>query len=122
MNPLLVQIIGGLVRVALGGVIAWLIKIGALQPGQTEEFIALATTTTIAIAWTVIRHVRDRRVKLTALVAPPGATLDEVKTIVKAGHYVPARTRDDVPTNSVTASQIRAALIAHAPPRGLSEE
>lgn len=91
MNPVVLSIIGSLVRMALGGVVAWLIHQGIMQPDQTVAFYSGVTTCVAAIAWAIYHNVHTGRVMNTAAAMPP-TTIAAAQEAVKRGDFVPAST------------------------------
>lgn len=98
MNPLVQQILGGLVRVALGGVIAWLIQRGIISEDQTELVVGGVVTAVGTVGWIIWNKVQERRVLNTALATSTGsgATVNEIEKSVKAGVFASATTPKDV--------------------------
>lgn len=90
MQALLIQILGGLVRLALGGVVTWLVTNGVIQEGQTAQLLTGLTTGLVACGWVVWNKIKERRELNTALNTSKPVTLDEVKAMIQAGKGAPA--------------------------------
>jgi hypothetical protein len=84
LGPLLLSILGGLVRLALAPVVAWLLKEGILTPDQTVELYAGITGGLVLVGWVIWNKYKDRLMLLTGLALPEGATEEMLKAIVKA--------------------------------------
>ncbi len=94
-TPLFTSIFGGLVRMALGGVIAWLLQQGLITPDQTEMLIAGLVTLLMTAFWIGWNKVKDaRRLNTAAAIGKP-ATIEEIKALIASGISAPAAT----PTN-----------------------
>lgn len=101
MNPLVAQILGGLVRVLLGGAMAWMIQRGIISQDQTELLIGGIVTALGTAGWIVWNKVKASRMLHTALAAAPSrgtasVTVNDIEKSVNAGVYAPALTSKDV--------------------------
>ena len=85
MTSLFTQILGGLIRVALGGVILWLVQHQVITESQTGELIAAVTTALVTVGWIAWNKIKARRLLNTALATAPGKSLSEVKATIQAG-------------------------------------
>jgi len=95
MQALLVQILVGLVRFAMGGVALWLIQHGIIQPEQEAELYAgcaVVALTVLSIIWS---KVKTLRLFHTALAVKPDMSPEEVRRMVNNGTYAPATTPKD---------------------------
>lgn len=105
MNPLFSSIVGSFLRFALGGVVAWLIQAGALQPGQVAEFYSGVTAAVVGLIWIVWTNVIRHREANTAAALPP-TPMDVVKAMVKDGVYASANaSQSTVPNVSTPESK-----------------
>lgn len=84
MNPLISSLIGSLLRMALGGVVAWLIEQGVMHPDQTAAFYSGLTAAVAGVLWAIYTNVIRKRTLNTAAALPP-VSIDVVDAIVKAG-------------------------------------
>jgi hypothetical protein len=91
-NPLVVKMIGTLLRMSLGGLAFWLTSKGVLEPGQEEAFYAGLTTIVLAIGWAVWKNVRSLREFNTAAGSNKAMSPEVVKAMVAGGVYAPAST------------------------------
>ncbi len=94
MGPLMMSILGGLLRYALAGVITWLISNGIATPEQTAELITGIAGGLALLVWMIWRKYRDRVRLLTGLAAPKGTSVDKLKDMIARGVAVPAATTD----------------------------
>lgn len=94
MNVILQNIVGSLVRLALGALVGWLINKGVMQPGQEAAFYAAATTSALAVGWAIWNNVLRRRLLNTAAASKPGPVADIVDA-VKRGDFASALTPQD---------------------------
>lgn len=103
--PLIMSMLGGFVRVALGGVIGWMIANGVIQEGQAAEVIGAVVTGVVAIGWIVYNKIKEKRVLNTAVASPTMTTVEAVQEKVSKGEFAPATTpTDQVPVIQGTGS------------------
>jgi hypothetical protein len=96
MPTIWISIIGGLVRLALGGVIGYLIQEGVLKEDQVPQLVTGITLAVGGTAWIAWNKVKDRRLVNTSLALPPGWTYEGVKDLIaKEGTFAPASTPTD---------------------------
>ena len=85
MNPLIVTMLGAVLRMGLLGLFATLIEKGIWTEGQVETLaVGLAGFLATAI-WALWNHYKTRLKFLTALDMPPGTTEAKVNATLKAG-------------------------------------
>ena len=89
MNPLITNILMSVVRMALGGLVGWLIQAGIMQPEQTVAFYTAIATGLGALVWAAWTNIIRRRVLNTAAALNPVA-VDVVEKMVAAGVSAPA--------------------------------
>ena len=97
MQAILIQILGGLVRLGMGAVSGWLIAKGIITPEQNVELLAGITTALVGAAWMIWNKVQERRKLNTAAGTGPGTTVAEVEAMVKNGTFASALTPTHVP-------------------------
>ena len=105
MNPLISGIVGSFLRMALGGVVAWLIQNGALQPDQEASFYSGVTAALIGAGWIVYTNVIRKRTLNTAAALPP-VSIDVVDAIVKSGEGAPANSPASAVPNIPTPERL----------------
>ena len=91
MNPLITNIMMSVVRMALGGLVGWLIQAGIMQPEQTVAFYTAIATGLGALGWAVWTNIIKRRVLNTAAAMNP-ISVAVVEKMVAAGVSAPALT------------------------------
>lgn len=104
MNALIVNMLVSLLRMALGGVVVWLIQVGALQPGHEAEFYAALATAIVGIASVVYTNIMRHRQLNTAAAMNP-TSVDVVKAMVKSGVYADATSSPSAVPNVPTEAR-----------------
>jgi hypothetical protein len=98
MQALVIRIVAGLLRAALGGASAYLINRGIATDDQIGELVAGIAVALVTAGWTAWDKIITARQKNTALAAAPGTTMAQVDASVKAGTFAAATTpKDEVP-------------------------
>ena len=98
MPPVLISILGGLVRWALGPLFTWMVLRGIISENQIVELVTWITLWLAGALWIVWKNVKAHRILNTALAASPGTTFAEVKqTVEKDGKWASALTPPNTP-------------------------
>jgi hypothetical protein len=108
MDDVTKKLLTGLLAHVLTGVSGWLIANGILTQGDIAQLIAGLVAGGVTVGLVLYNRYKDHLTLLTALAAPVGTTLDQVKSDVKAGE-TPA-----VTTPSNVAPKVLALLLATA--------
>ena len=95
MQALLLQIVGGLVRMALGGAIAMLVSNGVITEGQVPQLVGGIALALISGGWIAWNKVKERQKLHTALALPPGFTVEQLKEFIAQGKKASALTPED---------------------------
>lgn len=97
MTELLTKILGSLVRAALVALSGWLVAHHQIADPAAASWVEAAYTNVmnvlpglIAVIWSAWAKKNDVVVTNTALAAPAGATIEDVKETIKAGKGQPA--------------------------------
>src|SRR5688500_5158925 len=106
METLIKNTLGSLLRLVLGGLVAWLMEKGLMQPDQEAAFYAAIATALAAVAWAVWQNIIRQRLLNTAAALPPVA-IDVVKAMVKDKDFAPATAPSSVVPNVQTPEERR---------------
>lgn len=111
MGAVLMDILAGLLRYVLAGVISWLITNGIATEAQTTQVIAGLASAIALVGWMVWNKYRARVKLLTALTTPKGTTVDELKGLIARGVTAPVSTPNDaVPVAAKTDGSVKPRL------------
>ena len=84
MNPLVVDLLGSLLRWALNGVGVWLVSKGAWTEGQAAAFAAGGSMALLSLGWSLWKSYGKRLKLVTALALPAGMTELDVEHAIKS--------------------------------------
>ena len=85
MSPLLLQVLFGFLRHALGGAGVWLIDRGIVDSAQFNELLAGVVFVAVTLVWTAWNKWTTKREFFTAAGTVGKITLDEVRAAIKHG-------------------------------------
>lgn len=95
MQALLINILTGILRAALGGLSVWLIDQGIVaDDAQWGKILAGLAAALVAAGWTAWDKIQSAR-KLNTAAATTGKTVGEVEHMVASGTFAPALTPKD---------------------------
>lgn len=83
MDPLVQNLIGTVVRWALGLLAGWLIGAGLLPAGSQTEWVAGLSSAVIVIIWSAYQKYASAKLLTAALNLPAGSSVAEAKAAAK---------------------------------------